>query len=101
MVSLVRQQRMSDRAIRNRIVEKMLRKRIVGSNNRTIDAVVNMALPSSDQGRGKQLIDDMIADPMGPIQRYGGQRQAITLTSVEDAVDFLKSNDGNVPFNFD
>lgn len=91
---------MSDRAIKNRIIEKMLRKRIVGGKNRTVDAVVNMALPSHDQGRGRQLIDEMVADPTGPIERYGGSRNAIRLTSVKDAVEFLKDNGGNVPFNF-
>lgn len=44
---------MSDQEVKNRIVEKMLRKRIVGGTNRTVDAVVNMALPSHQQGRGK------------------------------------------------
>lgn len=91
---------MSDRAIKNRIIEKMLRKRIVGGKNRTVDAVVNMALPSHDQGRGRQLIDEMVADPTGPIERYGGSRNAIRLTSAKDAVEFLKDNGGNVPFNF-
>lgn len=92
---------MADQDIRNRLVEKMLRKRIVGGKNRTVDAVVNMALPSHDQGRGKQIIDNMVADPAAPIERYGGQRDAIRLTSVADAVDYLKANGGNVPFGFD
>lgn len=92
---------MSDREICNRIIEKMLRNRIVGGKNRTIDAVVNMSLPSHDQGRGRQLIGEMLSDPGGPIERYGGQRDAIRLRSVEAAVDYLKRNDGNVPFNFD
>jgi len=92
---------MADQGIKNRIVEKMLRKRITGGKNRTVDAVVNMALPSHDQGRGKQLIDDMVADPLAPIEKYGGARDAIRLTSAEDAVDYLEMNDGNVPFGFD
>lgn len=92
---------MADQEIRNRIIEKMLRKRIVGGKNRTIDSVVNMTLPSHEQGQGRQLIDDMLADPTAPIERYGGTRDAIRLTSVEDAVEYLKANDGNVPFGFD
>jgi len=92
---------MSDQDIKNRIVEKMLRKRITGGKNRTIDTVVNMTLPSHQQGRGKQLIENMISDPHAPIERYGGTRDAIRLTSAEDAVDYLKDNDGNVPFGFD
>ncbi|WP_281062941.1 hypothetical protein [Halorussus pelagicus] len=43
----------------------------------------------------------MIRDPDGPIEGYGGSRDNVRLTSKEDAVEFLKSNDGNVPFGFD
>lgn len=91
---------MGDQELRNRIVEKMLRSRIVGSKNRTIDAVVNMALPSHLQGAGKRAIDEMVAAGK-PIERYGGQRDAIRLTSVEDAVEYLEENGGNVPFGFE
>lgn len=91
---------MTDQEIRNRIVEKMLRQRIVGGKNRTIDTVVNVALPSHEQGAGKRAIDGMIAAGM-PIERYGAQRDAIRLTSVEDAVAYLEKNDANVPFGFE
>lgn len=92
---------MSDQQVRNRIVEKMLRNRIVGAKNRTIDTVVNWTLPTHLQGRGRQVIDDMVADPMAPVEAYGGQREAIRLTGVERAVSCLDENDGNVPFGFD
>lgn len=91
---------MTDQEVRNRIVEKMLRNRIVGAKNRTIDTVVNWALPSHQRGRGKAVIDDMVADPAAPVEKYGGQRAAIRLTSVEQAVAYLKEHDGNVPFGF-
>lgn len=81
-------------------MEKMLRKRIVGRKNRTIDAVVNVALPPGQQGAGKEVIREMVADGY-PVDRYGGHCQAIRLTSVEDAVTYLQDNDGNVPFGFD
>jgi len=92
---------MDDQDIQNRIIEKMLRKRIVGGKNRTIDTVVNMTLPSHAQGRGRQLIEALLADPTAPIERYGGTRDAIRLTSVDAAVAFLREHDGNVPFGFD
>lgn len=92
---------MGDQQIRNRIVERMLRNRIVGGKNRTVDAIVNMALPSHEQGRGKLVVAEMIADPAAPIERYGGHRDAIRLTSVAAAVEFLRTNGGNVPFGFD
>ncbi|MDZ7730601.1 MAG: hypothetical protein U5K37_06310 [Natrialbaceae archaeon] len=73
----------------------MLRKRITGTHKKQIDTVVAMALPSHDQGRGKTLIDAMIADPTAPIEAYGGgHRENIRLTSPDDAVEYLKSNGG-------
>lgn len=92
---------MTDQDLRNRVVEKMLRNRTVGRKNRTVNAVANMVFPSHEQGRGKRLIDEMLADPSAPLQRYGGQRQAIQLTAVGEAVAYLKANGGNVPFGFE
>lgn len=91
---------MTEQEIRNRLVEKMLRKRIVGAKNRQVATVVDMALPSHDQGAGKRAIDEMLADTSAPIERYGGQRGTIPLTSVEDAVAYLERHGGNVPFGF-
>lgn len=59
-------------------------------------------LPSHEQGRGKTLIDEMLKDPSSPIEGYGGgARSNIRLVSVERAVEYLKDNDGNVPFGYD
>ena len=93
---------MDDQQIRNRIVEKMIRNGpITGGNKVSIDTAVNQYLPSHEQGRGKTLIDEMAADA-SPIERYGGgARENIRLSSVDDAVEYLKANGGNVPFGFD
>ncbi|RDI69567.1 hypothetical protein DWB78_18625 [Halopelagius longus] len=79
----------------------MLRKRIVGGHNKQIDTIVNMVLPSHEQGRGRQLLEELVTDPDAPIEAYGGQRNAVRLTSISDAVDYLKENGGDVPFGFD
>jgi hypothetical protein len=94
---------MDDKEIRNRIVEKMLFDGpITGGNKTTTDTAVNKYLPSHEQGRGKTLIDEMLSDRTSPIEGYGGGgRQNIRLTSVEEAVNFLNDNDGNVPFGYD
>lgn len=92
---------MEDQDIRNRIVRKMLRKRVVGSHNKAVDSIVNMSLPSHERGRGQQLLADMVSNPNAPIEAYGGQRNAVRLTDVPSAVDYLKSNGGDVPFGFD
>jgi len=93
---------MEDQEIRNRLVRKMLRKRVVGGHKKQIDTVVNMALPSHEQGRGRDLLEEMISDVGAPVEGYGGgHRQNVRLTSVKDAVDYLKDNGGDVPFGFD
>ena len=93
---------MEEQDIRNRIVRKMLRKQIVGNHKKQIDSIVNMCLPSHEQGWGKELLEAMATDPDSPVERYGGgHRQNVRLTSVEDAVDYLTQNGGDVPFGFD
>ena len=94
---------MDDQQIKNRIVEKMLRDGpITGSNKTTIDTAVDNYLPSHEQGRGKTLIDDMLKNRDAPIEGYGGGgRQNIRLTGVDEAVEYLKANGGNVPFGYD
>jgi hypothetical protein len=94
---------MDDQEIRNRIVEKMLLDGpITGGNKTTIDTAVDDYLQSHEQGRGKTLINEMLKDPHSPIEGYGGGGRAnIRLVSVEAAVQYLKDNDGNVPFGYD
>lgn len=91
---------MDDPEIRNRVIEKLLRKRVVGSHKKRVDTVTNW-LPSHAQGRGEQLIREMITDPNTPVEAYGGSRDNIRLTSVEAAVEYLKQHGGDIPFGFD
>jgi hypothetical protein len=91
---------MDDSEVRNRIIEKLLRKRVVGSHKKRVDTVTNW-LPSHAQGRGEQLIREMVTEPNTPVEGYGGSRDNIRLTSVADAVEYLEQHDGNVPFGFD
>ena len=51
---------MDDQDIRNRLVRKMLRKRIIGNHKKQIDTIVNMCLPSHKQGRGRDLLEAML-----------------------------------------
>jgi hypothetical protein len=61
-----------------------------------------MGLPTHEHGRARQLLEDeMIPQGEGSIAKYGGQRNAIHLTDVDEAVEYLKDNGGNVPFGFD
>lgn len=82
----------------------MLKNGIVGNHKKQIDTVISdiAALPTHEEGRGKNLLEEMVSDPQAPVEGYGGgHRQNVRLTSVQDAVDYLKDNDGDVPFGFD
>jgi hypothetical protein len=93
---------MEDQEIRNRIVRKMLRKRVTGNHKKQIDTIVNLTLPSHAQGRGKQLLEEMVSTPGAPIEAYGGgHRENVRLTAPSDAVKYLKQNGGDVPFGFE
>lgn len=91
---------MDDQSVRNRIVEKLLHKRVTGAHEKQIDTVKNW-LPSHEQGRGEQLLREMIRDPEAPLEAYGGSRDNVRLTSVDDAVAYLRENGGDVPFGFE
>lgn len=92
---------MDDQGIKNQIVGKLLRKRVVGGKKQQIDTVINYSLPSHEQGRGKEVIEEMLGDASTPIEGYGGgHRSNIRLTSVEDAVQYLDDHGGDVPFPF-
>lgn len=93
---------MGEREIKNRLVEKLLRNRIIGSKKIRSDTAVDRYLPSHLQGKGKQLVSEMAADPNVPLETYGGgHRQNIRLSDATEAVEYLRENDGNVPFGFE
>lgn len=86
---------MDDQDVRNRLVEKMLLRGMIGGHKRRVDTVVNMALPTHDRGRGKELLDTMVTDPTAPVEAYGGgARDNVRLTSAEDAVAYLQRTKG-------
>ena len=95
---------MDDQEIKNRLIEKLLRGRYISGKNVTIDQLITTkaGLPSSEEGRARRLLEDeMIPQGEGSIAMYGGQREAVRLTDVAEAVEYLKDHGGNVPFGFD
>lgn len=91
---------MDDQEIRNAIVHTMLRKRVVGSHKKQVATIVSASLPSHAEGRGKQLLDDLVR--VGVVERYGGGHRAnVRLSSVDAAVAYLRRHDGDVPFGFE
>ncbi|SFS11829.1 hypothetical protein SAMN05216559_3953 [Halomicrobium zhouii] len=92
---------MQAQAIRNCLVRKMLRKDVVGAHKIQIDTIVGYSLPTDERGRGRTLLEEMATDPECPVESYGGgHRENVRLTSIEAAVRYLESNDGDVPFGF-
>lgn len=92
----------SDIDLKCKIVETLLRKRITGGKKISVDQLLNYSVRDSDAGRAKKLLnDEMIPQNEASIERYGGgHRENVRLGSVEEAVDFLKQHDGDVPFGF-
>ena len=57
---------------------------------------------SSDQGKLKELMEEMATDPTAPIEKYGGgHRENIRLTGATEAVRYLGDNGRDVPFGFE
>lgn len=89
---------MGDQEIKNEVVETMLRDGTWGGKKRQKQTIAGWAVQSHDEGRAKQLIDKMIADPDAPIEAYGGgHRDNIRLTSKADALEYLRDNGRDLP----
>jgi hypothetical protein len=70
------------------VVEKLARDGATGAKKRQVDTVKNW-FASSDQGRVEDLIRELIRDPSAPVEGYGGARDNVRLTSIQDAKDWL------------
>ncbi len=82
------------------VVEHLMRKKVTGGHNKTVDTVVNW-FASHRQGEARDAIDELVAEPESPVVRYGGQRDAIKLTSIEDAKQYLVDSDRELPWGFE
>jgi hypothetical protein len=80
-----------------KIVQKLIRRKVVGGHNKQIDTVKNW-FRTSDQGRVEQRIEEMLADGE-VIERYGGHRAAIRLISMSAAKRYVRDRDGELPWN--
>ncbi|ELY96638.1 hypothetical protein C482_15458 [Natrialba chahannaoensis JCM 10990] len=93
---------MNEQEIKNEIVNTMLHKRIIGNSKAQVTTVVGRyaAIPSHAEGRAKELVDELVQE--GIVERYGGSHRAnIRLADADIAVEYLKKNDGDIPFGFD
>jgi len=91
---------MSRQQLKNDIVHRLLRKRVIGGKKRQKQTVANW-FRSSDQGTVKDLIDEMSKNREAPVRKYGGgHRENVHLISAEAAVKYLDDNGGDIPFGF-
>lgn len=86
-----------DRALRVKIVRQLARKKVVGAHKKQVDTVKNW-FASSDQGRAETLIREMIREPESPLEGYGGSRDNVRLTSIDDAKAYIEANGGDLPW---
>ncbi len=88
---------MDDDALKVKIVKKLARKKVVGGHKKQVDTVKNW-FATSDQGRVEDLIRELISDPDAPLERYGGSRDNVRLTSVAAAKEYIVDNGGELPW---
>lgn len=79
------------------IVYKLAQKRTTGSNKVTIDTAKNW-VQSHNQGDAEDAIEELVSNPAAPVERYGGSRNNIRLSSMDAAKEFILDNDGDLPF---
>lgn len=83
--------------LRVKILTKLVRSEVVGSHKKQVDTVKNW-VATSDQGRAEDLIREMIRDPAAPLEGYGGSRDNVRLTSIEDAKAYITEYGGELPW---
>lgn len=86
-----------DHRLRLKVVQRLTRKRVVGSHKKRVDTVKNW-FATDEQGRVESLIREMIRDPESPLEGYGGSRDNVRLTSIEDAKRYILERGGELPW---
>jgi hypothetical protein len=80
-----------------KIVRKLASNEVTGDHKKQIDTITGWGFASHNRGRVKQLLDDLSRDPEAPVEKYGG-RDAVRLTSIQDAKDYIKQHGGELPW---
>lgn len=91
----------TDREIRCRVVRRLVRDNVTGNHKVTVDTA-KRAVATSDRGRAEELIREMVRDPTGPLEAYGGgARDNVRLVSVAAGVRYLKEHGCEVPWGYE
>lgn len=86
-----------DRELRLKNVRKLARRKVVGAHKKQVDTVKNW-FATDEQGRFEDLIREMIRDPNGPLEGYGGSRHNVRLTNLAAAKRFIEQRGGELPW---
>lgn len=84
-------------ALKVKLVRRLASNNVTGTHTKQIDTVKQWGVASHDQGTAKRLLEEMVRDPAAPVEQYGG-RQAIRLTSLAAAKEYIEERDGELPW---
>lgn len=73
-----------------RIVKRLMTKGVLGGHHKQPQSVADW-FATHEQGRVKDVLDDMTSDPAVPVRVYGG-RGTVQLTSMDAAMAFLEKH---------
>lgn len=80
-----------------KVVRKLASNGVTGGHKVQIDTVKGWGFASHNEGRVEDIINELVRDPDGPVERYGG-RDVVRLTSMADAKQYIKDNGGDLPW---
>lgn len=86
-----------DEAIKIKLVKKLARKKVVGHHKKQVETVKNW-FATDEQGRAEEVIREMIRNPEAPVEGYGGSRDNVRLTSIDDAKTYIQDHGGDLPW---
>jgi hypothetical protein len=80
--------------IRNKLLQKLLNNRVIGSHKKQKSTVVSW-FPSDEQSEAKEVIEEFVRGGEVPLYEYGGGgRNNIHLDNAYDAIEYLYLHDG-------
>lgn len=82
---------------KNRAVLKLLSDQAVGSHKKQIDTVKGY-FQSHEQKEAEEALRELSKNPNSPVERIGGHRDTVHLTSMEEGKEYIKSNGGELPW---
>jgi len=88
---------MVEEEVQVRVVQLLARKRVVRAHKKQVDTVKNW-FATDEQGHVEDVIRDMIRDPDAPLEGYGGSRDNVRLTSIDDAKQSIVERGGELPW---